>query len=123
MPEQDVLNDIPAIPATNPATDSDRDKGRDSQGSIRATLRQAVELKDLTFQVALELAHPVVSDTESDLVRARAQAIAGLVKAWDMACNRIRIQQGKPLPGSHRPEPKKPKQSKAKTGPAFTEEQ
>ncbi len=108
--------------ATNPATDSDRDKGRQSQSSIRATLGQAVQLKDLTFQVALELSQPVLSDIESELVRSRAQALAGLVKSWDICCNRIRIQQGKPLPGSHRPEPKQ-KKVKTKTGPAFTEEQ
>ncbi len=87
--------------------------GAENRSSIRMTTHQAVKLKDLTYMVALELSDPVLSDIESDLIRARAQAIAGLVKSWDICCNRIRVQQGKPNAGSLRPEAK-PKKVKHK---------
>jgi hypothetical protein len=70
----------------------------------------------------MELKDGFVSEEMSELSRARAQAITGLVKSWGEAVNVIRIERGKPLPGSLRPVAKV-KQSKAKTGPAFTEEQ
>ncbi len=88
-------------------------RAKKSQASLRMTLRQAVELKDLTFDAAMDLALAAGSNEESEKSRARAQALAGLVKAWDMACNRIRIQQGKPNPGSLRPESKPKKQKQA----------
>src|SRR5205823_13875636 len=38
----------------------------------------------------------------------RASAVAALVKAWEAACERIRIARGQPLPGSRRPGPRQP---------------
>lgn len=41
--------------------------------------------------------------------REDAQGLAALVKSWDTARDAVRIARGKPLPGSMRPENKKPK--------------
>ena len=55
----------------------------------------------------------IISDDYADRNRARAMAIVSLTKASESSCDIIRIQRGKPLPGSLRPEPKS-KRSKAK---------
>jgi hypothetical protein len=92
--------------ATSPATDSNRAKGRSTQQSIRSTLRQAVDLKDLAYATALKMQGQFNDDDSADRARAHAMAITQLTKSWSEAVNVIRIERGKPLPGSLRPEGK-----------------
>lgn len=70
---------------------------------------QAYALRDGAAAQAVDIAAVVTSDTREKL--AKAQAFTSLVKAWEIASDRLRIMRGKPLPGSLRPEPKQRKQS------------
>ena len=101
------------------------------RSSIRNTLRQACDLKDLAYEVAMQLRAKFQTEEECENERTRAQAITALTKSWAESADVMRIARGKPLPGSLRPEskPKKPKRSKAQVtlldqdqpcGPAHT---
>lgn len=65
-------------------------------------LTQAYILRNLTQQEAVALKDAPMSEDETR--SARANALASLVRAWDIASERIRIIRGRPLPGSLRPE-------------------
>jgi hypothetical protein len=84
------------IAATNPTT------GR-VHGN--AGLMQAYALRQLAFDLAREigLAKPEELD---ETLRARANSVASLIRAWSEADERGRIARGRPLPGSLRPEAK-----------------
>jgi hypothetical protein len=97
----------------SPATDASRAKSRQVSKSIRSTLAQAADLKDLAYQTAMEMKGHFLNDSDADLARAKAQAITQLTRSWAEACDIFRFQRGKPLPGSLRPETKS-KRSKAK---------
>jgi len=110
----------PEVSATSPANDSNRAKGRQSQQSIRQTLSQALELKELAYNTAKAIQLPQGSALDSQESRAIAQSVTALCKAFADMVTIIRIERGKPLPGSLRPESKsKPKKAKPNT---FTEE-
>lgn len=94
---------------TGPTTEH-QDKGRQTQADIRSTLRQALDLQKLAYQVAMDLSQPSSAEVE-DQRRARAQAVASAIKAWELASDRARIARKQPLPGSLRPEAK-PKRSR-----------
>lgn len=81
----------------HPATDGKRPPGNNYG------LQQAYDIRDLTCKEALELGKIEVEGKDRML---RASAICSLVKAWESACDRIRIIRGRPLPGSLRPESK-----------------
>lgn len=74
-------------------------------------LLQAYAVQDLTFSALMNLKE-LVGKEGSLVTREDAQAITGLVKAWETAQERIRIHRGKPLPGSLKPE-SKPKKLRA----------
>ncbi len=78
-----------------------------------AGLKQAYDLRDFTNEEALRLRDAPLADKETP--SARAQAITALVRAWDVASERIRIIRNRPLPGSLKPEASK---GKAKRKPA-----
>ncbi len=68
---------------------------------------QAYDLRDAFAAEALAMladASPLAPDQRAR----RAVAAASLAKAWDAACDRIRIARGQPLPGSRRPLPTRP---------------
>ncbi len=90
-------------------------KGIRNRSSIRDTLSQALDLKDLAYKTAMSMTGQFGDDACADRARAQAQSVASLTKSWAEAVNVARIERGKPLPGSLRPEakPKKPKRSKA----------
>ena len=44
-------------------------------------------------------------------------AIAGLIKSWDVASDRLRVIRNRPLPGSLRPVPKATKTQRTKAQP------
>ena len=50
---------------------------------------------------------------ELKLSREDATAVAQLVRAWESAQERVRINRGRPLPGTLRPKEKKPKRPTA----------
>ena len=64
-------------------------------------LTQAYILRDLTQTEAVSLRDAPL--TEDETRSARANALASLVRAWDIASERIRIIRGRPLPGSLKP--------------------
>jgi hypothetical protein len=66
------------------------------------SLAQAYELRNAVAAEALAL---LAGEPPADqaLRYRRAGAVAGLVKAWESASERIRIARGQPLPGSLRP--------------------
>lgn len=64
-------------------------------------LSQAYELRELAHKEALALRDSPRAEDETS--SARAQAIAAMIRAWDVAGERLRILQGKPMPGSLRP--------------------
>ena len=96
---------IPPEPHTKGPAKEYQESGRATQADVRSTLRQALDLQKLAYQVAMDLSEPGSSEVE-DQRRARAQAVASAIKAWELATDRARIVRGKPLPGSMRPESK-----------------
>ncbi len=110
MPEQ-ATTTLPK--QTKTFSDTDRAKSKAVRQSVLSTLYEATELKRLAFETAMEMKEQFGSDDESEKSRARAQAITGLVKSWSETVNVIRIERGKPLPGSLRPESKPKKQKQA----------
>jgi hypothetical protein len=80
----------------------------------RTELKQALELQEICYLAAKEI-HPSPSPVEK-FSREDAVALASLVRAWGDCSNRIRILQGKPLPGTRKvgPEPAKPIRPKNK---------
>lgn len=81
-------------------------------------LKQAYDLRDAFAAEALAMltdaqpASPLLPDQRAR----RAVAASSLAKAWDAACDRIRISRGKPLPGSRRPAQSKPRQPRRQSG-------
>lgn len=67
-----------------------------------AIQREARHLRNLAYQVAVELAAKPMDES----LQARAKALDSAIRAWDAAADRERIAAGKPLPGSRRPEAK-----------------
>ena len=67
---------------------------------------QAYRLREVCFRLALDCAG-VTAPEWTDELRARAQAVSGLVRGWAEADERARIARGRPLPGSLRPERKR----------------
>src|SRR5260370_23845443 len=53
-----------------------------------------------------------LSFTDPEVARDNAMALAGLIRGWDTALERLRILRGKPLPGSKRPAAEPPKRLK-----------
>jgi len=94
-----------ALPAFTAATAAAA-KSHASRG--RSELKQALALLDLTYDASLAIC-PALSLGE-EFPRDDALALASLLKSWDTISNRVRIQRGKPLPGSRRPaaEPARP---------------
>ena len=88
-------------------------KGKRNRSSVRETLSQALQLKDLAFQVGQELKEPMLSDDDGQKARARAQSVSAVCKSFADMVTIIRIERGKPLPGSLRPESKPKKQKQA----------
>lgn len=68
------------------------------------SITQAVILKDLTFEGAVEVGKAIKEPDEGETRVKLAMSLAALVKSWDSACERIRILRMKPMPGSLRPE-------------------
>jgi hypothetical protein len=85
---------------------------------ISKGLKQAYELQDLTYKIAVSMSKSL-SDGQK-IPRGDAVAYTHVVKAWDSCQERIRIHRGKPLPGSCRPGPaqvKPTKKPRAKNAP------
>lgn len=80
---------------------------------------QARELRNIAATAAVELMQP---DTPGQPIPGaekakRAMAFTALVKAWEAACERMRIVNGTPLPGSRRPAPaRQPRRQSAQSG-------
>ncbi len=81
--------------------------------------RQAYDIRDLTAAEAIALLQPDPPDQPplgfQDRLK-RAMAVTSLVKAWEAACDRIRIARGQPLPGSLRPAQSKPRPPRRQSG-------
>ena len=83
---------------------------RRTEGPQRTNTRgltQAYEIRDVAAAHAIELRDMACHTLADKALRARALKDNSCV--WQIATTTIRIFRGKPLPGSLRPEPKKPK--------------
>lgn len=77
---------------------------------------QAAKLQRLTFEAALAFQDNLTTDGKLKLTRDDATALAQLVRAWDVAADRLRVLRGRGLPASvrastklsSRPEPLQP---------------
>lgn len=77
---------------------------------------QALQLRNVAAAEAVALLSEPQPVSGQDRQR-RAMAFTALVKAWEAACERMRIVNGTPLPGSRRPSPAKPsRQSRRQSG-------
>ena len=92
-------------------SDTDRATSQTTRSGVRSILQEAVKLKGLAVKVAQELEAGDLSDPDGTKARARSQAVTSVCKAFADMVTIIRIERGKPLPGSLRPE-SKPKQAK-----------
>lgn len=92
------------------------------------TTCQAALLQGLCFEAAISYRAKLASNPDEPLPREDSQAIASLVKSWDIARDAVRVAKGKPLPGSLRPKPTgKPKRTNGHahadpTGPAMPDQ-
>jgi hypothetical protein len=89
---------------------------------ISKGLTQAYQLQDFTFQAVQALKETLVQNGKLVVTRDDAQAIGQLVRAWEIAQERVRIHRGKPLPGSKRPPVELAKRKPQRYLPPFTEE-
>lgn len=78
-------------------------------------LTQAYDFRDFAAEEAMRLKDEVVTTLQEKL--ARAKALQALAVVWTDASDRIRILRGRPLPGSLKPEPRKPKVKPIPQGP------
>lgn len=85
-------------------------------------LTQAYDLRDALATKALELLALVPPDDLDKRARL-AVAATSLVKAWEAACDRIRIARGQPLPGSRRPASKPSRPARRQSGLAVQPKQ
>lgn len=90
------------------------------KGGGNRGLQQAYNIRDMAANEAKALAESTCEDLEQRL--SRAQAIRAMVAVWSDASDRIRILRGRPLPGSKRPAPEKPKPHKTAAFTPPTEE-
>lgn len=110
-----------ATPATRPSFTSEQATQASARGKItlalaskKTLMKHAARIEEITFEALEELSAAGDDQDQSEEVRARAGAIANVVRGWDAACERIRILRGEPMPGSRRPAPEKEKQPKRK---------
>ncbi len=89
---------------------------------ISKGLTQAYQLQDFTFNATQALKESLLVNGKLVVTRDDAHAIGQLVRAWEIAQERVRIHRGKPLPGSKRPAPEAPKRKPKLPGLSFTEE-
>ncbi len=87
-------------------------------GQIRRTagLMQAYVLRELAYTLASNIGQQPKTNDE-DQLRARAQSVSSLIRAWAEADERARIARGAPLPGSLRPEAKRVARKQATAAP------
>jgi len=92
-------------------------KARASRGNRprHATeLQQATAIRDVAHTLTIQIGLDIASAPDAASRKAIAISLRMAVAAWEIACDRVRIARGKPLPGSLRPEPlakrKQPKQ-------------
>lgn len=78
-------------------------------------LQQALGAQRIAHRVVCALEADLDSAQDADSRREVAIAIRSAIQAWDLACDRVRIAQNRPLPGSLRPEPKPKAKVKAQT--------
>ncbi len=101
----------------NPNISEHQERANEVKAKIRQTLQQAADLQCLAYKVAMDLDLPC-SPEEEDGRRARAQAVASAIKAWDISADRIRVLKGKGLPRTVDVSPKSKSKPKVMT---FTE--
>lgn len=102
---------MPTDSATASATDP-------TTGEVKRTaaLMQAYRLREVAFRFALDVAGITVEKPSEELC-ARARDFAACVKAWSDTNVQARIERGKPLPGSLRPERKTTRKPRASVAP------
>ena len=100
------------------ATDSFSKSPKRISGRIQSYKVQAFAFNCL---MAMERALSVKGALK--LSREDAQAVSSLVRAWESAQERVRINRGRPLPGTLRPREKKPKRRQPPTVSAAPQEQ
>ena len=67
---------------------------------------QSYQVQELTFDCLMAMKAALTREGELKLSREDATAVAQLVRAWESAQERVRINRGRPLPGTLRPRAK-----------------
>lgn len=71
-------------------------------------MKQAYDVQDITFNALLAWKRQNSGpDGQAKLAAFAAAELASLVRAWEIAQDRVRIHRNKPLPGVMKPEPKR----------------
>lgn len=78
---------------------------------MATAVRQGGELQELAFEAGKKLREYARGIEDLDAARALGQAVSAVCHAWKEIRHQIRVEQGKPLPGSRRPAPERPKAS------------
>lgn len=76
-------------------------------------LLQSLRLQQLAMQSAETLAQDLADTKDKELRAKQSQALSSIIKAFDTLEDRKRILNGKPMPGSLRPEAKPKKKPRA----------
>lgn len=84
--------------STCPITDDNRNESIRVRQSLRKTLSQSIDLKDLAFETAMRLKDLPNDDVSADRERSRAMAVASAIKAYKDMNDIIRIVRNKSLP-------------------------
>jgi hypothetical protein len=61
---------------------------------------QSYQVQELTFDCLMAMKSALTANGELKVTREDAAAVAQLVRAWESAQERVRINRGKPLPGT-----------------------
>ncbi len=70
-------------------------------------LRQTYDLQDFAYHAAMAMKDSLTKEGKMTVERDDAMAITALIRAHDTCRDRTRIDRGRPLPGSFRPETKR----------------
>jgi hypothetical protein len=107
--------ETPKVRFNNSAEALQKVRSHNTHERTSTALQQAIVSQRIAHRVVCALEADLDSAKDADSRREVAIAIRSAIQAWDLACDRVRIAQNRPLPGSLRPESKPRAKAKPQT--------